>query len=36
MPRSVRARLDDILEAISGIQSTFANVSFEEFTATRI
>ena len=34
MPRSVRARLDDILEAISGIQSTLADVSIEDFTAS--
>ena len=34
MPRSVRARLDDILEAIAGIQSTLANLSLEAFTAS--
>src|SRR5579872_3975240 len=34
MPRSVRALLNDILEAISGIQSTLADVTFEAFTAS--
>jgi uncharacterized protein with HEPN domain len=34
MPRSVHARLDDILDAISGIQSTLSGVSFEAFSGS--
>jgi uncharacterized protein with HEPN domain len=33
-PRSARARLDDIREALEGIRQTLESVAFEQFAAT--
>lgn len=35
MPRSVRLRLTDIVEAIDGIRPTVANVSFDQYCQNR-